>query len=67
MNNNNLSFTAVLYDGSLKEYKSGEDIRAYYNRAEVYKVFMNYNGASTELTLDEIFDTPKKHVRLVIR
>ena len=65
MNNSKLSFTAVLYDGSMKEYKSGEEIRDYYAKDEVYKVFMWFNGERTDMNLDTIFNAPKNVSHLV--
>ncbi len=54
--NNLISFTAVLNDGSFKEYKSGEDIRAYCTKDEVYKVFLHASGVPwKEIDLDTIF------------
>ena len=64
--NNLISFTAVLTNGSFKEYKSGEDIRAYYTKDEVYKVFLHAPGVSwKEVDLDTIFNFPKNRGHLV--
>ncbi len=65
MNDSNLSFTAVFYDGTMKEYKSGEDIRSYYSRDEVYRVYVNYNGQKTVIVPDLIFDLPANREHLV--
>ena len=64
--NNLISFTAVLFNGSSKEYKSGEDIRAYYTKDEVYKVFLHAPGVSfKEIELDTIFNFPTTRGHLI--
>ncbi len=64
--NNLISFTAALTNGSFKEYKTGENIRAYYTKDEVYKVFLHAPGVSwKEIDLDTIFNFPKNRSHLV--
>lgn len=64
--NNLISFTVVLPGGTFKEYKSGEDIRAYYTKDEVYKVFLHAPGISwKEVDLNTIFNSLKNHGHLV--
>ncbi len=65
--NNNFSFTVVLKDGTQKEFKSGEDIRAYYDRKEIFRVHLNKDNKRYPVYLEEIYFTltPKNHGHLV--
>jgi len=63
--NNTFSFTAVLKDGTQKEFKSGEEIRSCYNRKEIFRVYLNKDNKQYPVYLDEIFFTRVNHGHLV--